>query len=98
MKFDDFPFLECVEKDGKVYSLSNRRLYVARVLFGMGVVTGVSVDLLPFQHPRVHRVKDSKTKRERAFSIRNDGLSVIVQSRYRLFFPASKPHAPMKVA
>ena len=71
LDFTVFPLMECVRKDGKTYSLSNRRLYVARVLHIMGVLAEVQIDLLPFEHARVHRVKDGKTKWERVFSTRN---------------------------
>ena len=83
LDFTVFPLMECVRKDGKTYSLSNRRLYVARVLHIMGVVAEVQIDLLPFEHARVHRVKDGKTKWERVFSTRNMGVSVLVKSQYK---------------
>ena len=49
----------------------------------MGVLAEVQIDLLPFEHARVHRVKDGKTKWERVFSTRNMGVSVLVKSQYK---------------
>ena len=91
LDFTVFPLMECVRKDGKTYSLSNRRLYVARVLHIMGVLAEVQIDLLPFEHARVHRVKDGKTKWERVFSTRNMGVSVLVKSQYKHLLTASLP-------
>ena len=93
LDFTVFPLMECVRKDGKTYSLSNRRLYVARVLHIMGVLAEVQIDLLPFEHARVHRVKDGKTKWERVFSTRNMGVSVLVKSQYKHLLTTSLPTA-----
>ena len=53
------------------------------MLNNMGVLTEVVIDLLPFDHSRVHRVKDGKTKWDRAFSTRNNGESALVKSTYK---------------
>ena len=50
-----YPPLELVQKDGKVYSMSNRRLFVFRVLRTMGLVGTLPGKLFPFEHPHVHR-------------------------------------------
>ena len=55
----------------------------------MGVLTEVVIDLLPFDHSRAHRVKDGKTKWDRAFSTRNNGESVLVKSIYKHVLTAS---------
>ena len=39
--------------------------------------------LLPFEHMRVQRVKEGRTKWERSFSTRNGGLSILVKSKYK---------------
>ena len=57
----------------------------------MGVLAEVQIDLLPFEHARVHRVKDGKTKWERVFSTRNMGVSVLVKSQYKHLLTASLP-------
>ena len=83
MDFNAFPLLICVMKDRKVYSLNNRRLFVARVLEAKGSLPTIHVDIVPFMHPRVQSIRDGRPKWDRAFSTRNGGLTVLVDSRYR---------------
>jgi len=83
--FNDFPPLLCVEVDGKLFSLNNRRLYVARVLetqLEHSENFFIQVDIVEFGHPSVQRIRDGKTKWERAFSTEDGGLTVRVKSSF----------------
>ena len=51
--------MKCAEKDGKVYSLNNRMLHVTRVPVSFTMFVDANVDVLPFQHIRVHRLRQS---------------------------------------
>lgn len=87
---NDLPKLELVMySDGHMYSLSNRRLFVFRVLQVMGKIDRLHGILYPLSSERVQRRKiDDEngletSKWERSFSTRNGGRSVHVNSRYR---------------
>lgn len=75
-------------EDGSVYTLSNRRLYVFRVLRTLGKVDVVHGVLHAWHSERVQRIKvDEDTgleasKWDRSYSTSNDGRSVNVRSRY----------------
>ena len=79
-----------VQYDGVLYSLSNRRLFVMRVVANLtrGGIT-CRVDLFPGDHPRVqavrydYRLGKEETKWGRAFSTRCNGSWVHVYSKYR---------------
>ena len=79
-----------VQYDGVLYSLSNRRLYVLRVVANLtkGGIT-CKAHLYPGNHPRVqelrydHRLRKVDTKWGRAFSTTCCGLWVHVYSKYR---------------
>merc|ERR1712032_605756 len=73
MSFDIFPPILCVEVEGKWFSLNNRRLYVARVLESTLEDFFMKVDLVEFMHPLVQRVKDGRSKWDRAFSTTGGG-------------------------
>ena len=68
------------EQYGKLWSLSNRRLFVARVLEHIRLVNQVGIMLYPFGHPRVKRVRDGRIKFERSYSNKNGGIQVLVKS------------------
>ena len=76
----DFPPLEVTEQYGKLWSLSNRRLFIARVLEHIGLVNQVGIMLYPFGQPRVKRVRDGSIKFERSYSNKNGGIQVLVKS------------------
>ena len=79
-----------VQREGVLYSLSNRRLFVMRVVANLtrgGITCRVCV--LSGDHPRVqevrydHRLGKEETKWGRAYSTKNEGLWVHVYSFYR---------------
>jgi len=76
MKFDEFPAMQVVKVGGKFFSLSNRRLFVARVLRNRNALKAVEVRMLDYNGNRVQHSKGGKTKWERSFSTRNGGLYV----------------------
>ena len=76
----DFPPLEVTEQYKKLWSLSNRRLFVARLLKHIGWVHQVGIMLYPIGHPRVQRVRDGRIKFERSYSNKNGGIQVLVKS------------------
>mmetsp|Transcript_101056 Transcript_101056/g.159797 ORF Transcript_101056/g.159797 Transcript_101056/m.159797 type:complete len:258 (+) Transcript_101056:236-1009(+) len=76
MKFDEFPAMQVVSVGGKVFSLSNRRLFVARVLRNKNALKTVEVRLLDLEGARVQQKKEGNTKWERSYSTRNGGLWV----------------------
>ena len=86
--YSAFPPLEVVVRGRNLYSLSNRRLFVFRVCAGLGLLTDVKVCLLSMDNARVRRKKwdyrlgRMASKWERAFSITNDGLTVVVRSAF----------------
>eukprot|EP00928_Gymnodinium_smaydae_P041161 TRINITY_DN27866_c0_g1_i2.p1 TRINITY_DN27866_c0_g1~~TRINITY_DN27866_c0_g1_i2.p1 ORF type:complete len:259 (+),score=16.73 TRINITY_DN27866_c0_g1_i2:99-875(+) len=88
---DDYPPLELVQHDGHLWSLSNRRLYVFRVLAAMDKVHKVKAVIWPMESERVARLRwDGRLQREaskwiRSFSTNNGGRSVSVASRYSTF-------------
>jgi translation initiation factor 1A len=83
LDFSDIEIIRCTEQDGKVYSLDNRRLYVARVLHTMGVIESIWVVLVPFDHPvHVQRVVDGQTIWQRKYTTTNRGQWVKVNGRY----------------
>lgn len=83
-----FPPLEVVWRGGALYSLSNRRLYLSRVLACLGALKTVPATVFPFECERVQclkwdaRLGRTASKWDRAFSTTNGGLSVLVRSRY----------------
>ena len=81
-----FPRFDLVRYfDGHVYSLSNRRLFVFRVLRVLGKVVSLPGMLDPMMSDRVQRKKmdprngSMESKRDRAFSTKNSGLAVKVR-------------------
>lgn len=83
-----FPPLEVVWHEGALYSLSNRRLYLSRVLACLGALKTAPAVVLPFDGERVQACKyDARLRRmaskwDRSFSTTNAGASVIVRSRF----------------
>lgn len=83
-----YPPLELVRHDGMLWSLSNRRLYVFRVLSSMGIVDKVKAAIYPMADERVQRLRWNShlgmyaSKWTRAFSTRNGGRFVTVTSQY----------------
>lgn len=74
-KFEDFPPLEVVRKKHvRYYSLSNRRLFVAKVLASMGKLSSVKVTVLG--DSRVTKMKHGRSKWERCFRTQNNGTRV----------------------
>lgn len=79
--FDDLPAIQVVKRDDVFYSLSNRRLFVARVLANKGLLPKVRVHVFDMSSGRTQLMKDGRTKWERSFSTRNGGLWVHHSSR-----------------
>merc|ERR1711920_526135 len=77
MSSESLPMMEVVEHDGLVYSLSNRRLFVLRVLANMDCVGEIPVAVFDRQSDRVQRRRDGQTKWDRSLSTRNAGQSVV---------------------
>ena len=82
MSFADFPQLICTKVDDKVYSLNNRRLFVARVLEKMEKIQLIRVILIPLDHPYLQKEEEGSTKWKRSFTTTNQGLFVSVRSEY----------------
>jgi len=84
IKVDDIPPLEVVQDGNDYYSLSNRRLFVFRVMASLKKLSSVRVILMSKSSPRVTRLAISPrlgyaaTKWERCFSTKNNGVEVIV--------------------
>lgn len=84
MKVDTIPPLEVVEHHAQYYSLSNRRLFVFRVLASLGKMSRIAVKIVPPSSPRVMQLAVDKrlgcvaSKWERALSTKNNGVSVEV--------------------
>jgi hypothetical protein len=59
MSFEDcFPgSIQCFTLSQDVCSLDNRRLFIARVLENRGILKTISVDLFPFHHDEVQRLR-----------------------------------------
>ena len=100
---DPFPPMELVRTDsGKVYSLSNRRLFVFRVLANAGLVKTVRAVIYAERHPRVQQLRydtwlcRQATKWERSFSTRCDGEFVKNDSIfwYHQFSQCFASHSP----
>lgn len=81
MSFADLPAMQVRKHQGKYYSISNRRLFVALVLANMGLLSEVVVDILDPKGNRLNQMKDGLTKWERSFSTLNGGLSVQMGSK-----------------
>ena len=85
------PSIEIVEHNGKWYSLSNRRLYVFRVVRYWYPRFRCKACLYSFNHERVQkmafdvRLGREETKWVRAFSTTSDGECVHVYSSFRWF-------------
>ena len=85
------PSIEIVEHQGKWYSLSNRRLYVFRVVANWWPGFRCRACLYSFNHFRVQkmafdiRLGREETKWVRAYSTMSDGKWVHVYSRFRWF-------------
>eukprot|EP00415_Alexandrium_ostenfeldii_P000556 UN0556 len=102
---EEYPPLETVWHAGCLYSLSNRRLFVWRVLTTLQAVGGIRVIIHP---PGDGRIKSSKwddrwgrkaSKWERAYTTYNDGVSVKVDSAYLQYHStcnAGSKTAPMQ--
>lgn len=85
---------------GEVFSLSNRRLYVARVLKSFGLMDRVRIQEYDFMSERVQRTQRTKDDDEgqarwlQALSTDNMGWSVDIHSKYRGFEePAHVAHS-----
>ena len=66
-----------------MYSLNNRRLFVARVLHSLNILQSIRVRVVPFSDPAVQHEREGVSKWVRAFSTGNEGLSVRVRSKYK---------------
>mmetsp|Transcript_150668 Transcript_150668/g.482107 ORF Transcript_150668/g.482107 Transcript_150668/m.482107 type:complete len:300 (-) Transcript_150668:156-1055(-) len=81
-----FPFLVVTEYGGSMFCLSNRRLFMFRVLARMGVLQTARVQAMPWDSSAVQRTRWERsawrTKWERAYSTTSDGLRINVKSRY----------------
>lgn len=88
LPISSFPHMEVTIHEGPLYSLSNRRLYIHRVLANLGDLQHAVVDVYLFTSDRVQRLKPDIngkmcTKWEPAFASKNGGKSVRVQSRFQ---------------
>lgn len=85
---DSFPPMELVCNSGKLYSISNRRLFVFRALAHYGILQQVPVVIYGMDAPRINnlgydpRWKRTATKWERSFTTLCDGVYVKVQSAH----------------
>ena len=84
LSFDDFPPPICTKYHGCIFSLSNRRLFVARVLEQLGKLPAIRIHILPWEHRYLQRNCQftGMTKWESAFSTRVGGKFVRVKSTY----------------
>jgi hypothetical protein len=88
MSAKEFPAMDVVQFREKMFSLSNRRLFVFRVLAQMGIVERVEVLVHPFESDVVQsqtydrRLGRSASKWDRSFSTKCDGMQVQVRSEY----------------
>ena len=84
LSFDDFPPPICTKYDGCIFSLSNRRLFVARVLEQLGKLPTMKIQILPWEHQYLQRNCQftGMTKWESAFSTTVGGKFVRVKSTY----------------
>lgn len=73
---EEFPPLEVTQVDGKWYSISNRRLFVLRVLASRGLVKTTAGIVYAEHGARLRKLRDGRTKWQRSFSTTNDGRSV----------------------
>ena len=82
-----FPAIELVEYNGKLYSLSNRRLFMLRVLANLGSLEQIVACIHPRGSDPVQRLwwdaslGAMATKWDRAYSTKNDGATVEVHSK-----------------
>ena len=106
-----FPPMELVNTEsGKIYSISNRRLFVFRCLANAGVVKMVRAVMYPQTHARLHqirfetRLRRFATKWERSFSTCCDGEFVEVDSTFmqdqfsKCFLISFVPHSYVPAA
>ncbi|CAE7570855.1 eri-1 [Symbiodinium microadriaticum] len=90
--FDDFPSILCTRFHDKLFSINNRRLFVARVLEQMGCLHLIHIVVVALDDPYLQREGDGGlTKWERSFSITNGGLFVRVRSDFREFQSKHRP-------
>ncbi|CAJ1404773.1 unnamed protein product [Effrenium voratum] len=82
MAFDDFPVLVCTTWNDKIYSINNRRLFVARVLEKLGKLNLISITLIPFDHPLLLKEQGGLSKWQRSFSTTSGGQFVRVRSDF----------------
>eukprot|EP00438_Fugacium_kawagutii_P034420 Skav211611 [mRNA] locus=scaffold3083:124382:125065:- [translate_table: standard] len=81
--FDDFPALICTEYKGRLFSLRNRRLFVARVLEQLNRLCLIRVEVIPFDHPYLKRSTETGiTKWDQSLSTMSGGKFVRVHSKY----------------
>ena len=76
LSLEALPPMEVVMHNEVHYSLSNRRLFVARVLATLGKLSEVKVRILDFDDERVQGLRDGISKWERSFTTENNGLCV----------------------
>ena len=99
LKVQKFPPIELVQHEGALYSLSNRRLFVFRVVARHWPGYWFGACLYSFNHYRVQRLAVTQRggqtlapKWERAFTTRCNGLWVHVRSDYRWY---QEPRPPL---
>ena len=89
LKVKKFPPIELVQHEGVLYSLSNRRLFVFRVVANQSPGFRCAACLYSFDHYRVQKLAFDKrthtiaSKWDRSFSTTCGGLWVHVWSKYR---------------
>jgi hypothetical protein len=84
---DIFPCsIQCFTLLRDLYSLDNRRLFIARVLEGKGVLVTISVELVPFRHEVVHSPHAGLPWLRKA-STTNRGNEIHVESKFWTWDP-----------
>eukprot|EP00931_Biecheleriopsis_adriatica_P085928 TRINITY_DN60696_c0_g1_i1.p1 TRINITY_DN60696_c0_g1~~TRINITY_DN60696_c0_g1_i1.p1 ORF type:complete len:496 (-),score=87.88 TRINITY_DN60696_c0_g1_i1:218-1705(-) len=98
LAFEDFPAVICVERDGQLFSLNNRRVFVARCLHHKGLLSTMQVKVVPFSDAYVQHERDGLSKWSRSFSTSNNGVAVSVRSKYRKYQTKQLAEAQLKRA
>lgn len=87
MNFADFPPMVCVEYQGDLWSLSNRRLFVAQALVRKGVIGEVTVRVYDMGHPLIQakkycaRLLRDASWWDRSFTTTNGGATPELRGR-----------------
>mmetsp|Transcript_18612 Transcript_18612/g.52617 ORF Transcript_18612/g.52617 Transcript_18612/m.52617 type:complete len:330 (+) Transcript_18612:27-1016(+) len=84
-KFEDrFDIIQCFTLTGDVFSLDNRRLFIACVLERKGQLTTIPVKLYPFQHEQVQHLRGRLPHWLTKASTTNRGDFITVNSKFNM--------------